>query len=187
MGWKMPIDRARLLSIFDALGQKLRKPTTICLIGSSPGILCGQPDRQSADIDVWRPASAYDDTDLRRACQELGILFDPKGELDPEAIYLQMVSPGIVKFPEDLRLDILGQYGAITVAMPPPALLSAAKLVRGQARDIEDVAWWIKEQALDLAEIRTAIETLPDRSQREAARENVVFIELMVATKRGTQ
>ena len=131
----MTIDRARLMSILDALGQKLSKPTTICLIGSSPGILRGQPERQSAGIDIWRPASAYDETDLRRACRESGILFDRKGELDPDAIYLQVVAPGIVKLPEDFKFDILGQYGALEVAMPKPALLSAAKLARGQARD----------------------------------------------------
>jgi hypothetical protein len=88
----MTIDRSRLVSILDALGQKLAKPTTVWLIGSSPGILRGQPDRQLAGIDIWRPASAYDETDLRRACEELGILFDPKGELDLEAIYLKVVA-----------------------------------------------------------------------------------------------
>jgi uncharacterized nucleotidyltransferase DUF6036 len=181
----MPIDRARLVSILDALGEKLGKPTTFCLIGSAPGILRGQPDRQSADIDIWRPASAYDDTDLRRACQELGILFDPKGELDPDAVYLQVVAPGIVNLPEGFQLDALGQYGALKVVMPAPALLSAAKLARGQARDIEDVAWWIKEQALHLGDIRSAIGSLPDGFQREAARENIVFVELVVASERG--
>jgi hypothetical protein len=179
---EMTIDRARLVSILDALGQKLGKPTTICLIGSSPGILRGQPDRQSADIDIWRPASAYDETDLRRACEELGILFDPKGELDPNAIYLQVVAPGVVKLPEDLQVDILGQYGALTVAMPAAALLSAAKLARGEPRDIEDVAWWIKEQALDLGDIRAAIGLLPDATQRENAHENIVFVELLAPT-----
>jgi len=46
------------------LGQKLAKPATICLIGSSPGIVSGQPDRQSADIDIWRQSSVYDETEL---------------------------------------------------------------------------------------------------------------------------
>jgi hypothetical protein len=85
------------MRIFDALGQKLTRPATICVIGSSPGIVSGQPDRQSAGIDIWRQRSAYDETELRRGCQELGLLFDPKGELDPDAIYLQVVRPGIVK------------------------------------------------------------------------------------------
>ena len=61
-----------------------------------------------------------------------------------------------------LRVEILGQYGNLTVAMPDPALLSAAKLVRGDPRDTEDVAWWVKERALDLDEIRAAIGSLPD-------------------------
>jgi hypothetical protein len=39
---------------------------------------------------------------------------------------LQVVASGVVKLPEDLRVDILGQYGALTVAMPAAALLSAA-------------------------------------------------------------
>ena len=180
----MPIDRECLMGIFDALGQKLTKPTTICLIGSSPGIVSGQPDRQSSDIDVWRQRSAYDETELRRACQELGLLFDPKGELDPDAIYVQIVQPGVVKLPLDFQVEVLGRYGALTVAMPMPALLSAAKLVRGDPRDIEDVAWWVKERALNLDEIRAAVHSLPDLSQREAANENIVLVELVVADER---
>jgi hypothetical protein len=182
----MTIDRARLLAIFDGLGQKLRKPATMCLIGISPSILRGQPDRQSADIDIWRPASAYDDSDLRRACEELGLLFDPKGELAPDAIYLQVVSPGIVKFPDDLREEILGHYGVLTVTMPAPALLSAAKSARGQPRDCRGhCVLWIKERAPQLDDIRAAIDLLPEHSQREAATENMVFVELVVETDRG--
>ncbi len=181
---KMTINRDRLVRIFDELGQKLAKPTTICVIGSSPGIASGQPDRQSLDIDVWRPRSAYDETEFRRACQELGLQFDPRSELDPAAIYVQIVQPGIVKLPPDFKVEVLGQYGNLTVTMPEPALLSAAKLVRGEPRDIEDVAWWVKERALDLDEIRAAVGSLPDRSQRDAAQENIVLIELFVASER---
>ena len=180
----MAIDRERLRLIFDALGQKLTKPTTICLIGSSPGIVSGQPDRQSSDIDVWRQRSTYDETELRGAFQELGLLFDPKGELDPNALYVQIIQPGIVKLPVDFEVEVLGQYGALTVAMPAPALLSAAKLVRGDARDIEDIAWWIKERALSLDEIRAAIRSLPDPSQGGTADENMVLVELLVANER---
>jgi hypothetical protein len=72
----------------------------------------------------------------------------------------------------------------LTVAMPAPTLLSAAKLVRGDPRDIEDIAWWIKERALSLDEIRAAIGSLPDPSQREAANENIVLLELVIASER---
>jgi hypothetical protein len=183
----MTIDRARLLDIFDGLGEKLAKPATICLIGSSPGIVSGQPDRQSLHIDVWRPGSAYDETEFRRACQELGLLFDPKGEIDPDAIYIQIVRPGIVKLPSGFNVEILGRYGNLTVAMPEPALLSAMKLVRGDPRDIEDVAWWVKERALDLDAIMSAVNSLPELPQREAASENIVLVELVVASARDTE
>jgi len=42
----MTIDRDRLVRIFDRLGEKLATPATICVIGSSPAIIMGQPDRQ---------------------------------------------------------------------------------------------------------------------------------------------
>ena len=91
----MGFDRKRLLEIFDALGGALTKPTTVCLIGSSPGIASGQPDRQTPDIDVWRGQSSYDETAFRKACEDAGILFDPRGEqLDPEAIYVQIIRKG---------------------------------------------------------------------------------------------
>ncbi len=181
---EMTIDRDQLLRIFDQLGQKLTAPATICLIGSTPGIILGQPGRQSQDIDVWRPSSRYDETQFRRACQELGLLYDPRSELDPDAIYIQIVRPGLVKLPDDFRVEILGEYGALKVAMPEAALLSATKLVRGDPRDVEDVAWWIKERALNLAEIRAAVNVLPDSSQREIAAENMVLVELVTASER---
>jgi hypothetical protein len=180
----MTIDRDGLVRIFDELGQKLAAPAMICIIGSTPGIMLGQPGRQSQDIDVWRPNSQYDETQFRRACQELGLLYDPRRELDPDAIYIQIIRPGLVNLPKDFRVEVLGEYGALKVAMPEPALLSATKLVRGDPRDIEDVTWWIKERALSLADIRAAIGMLPDSSQREIAGENVVLVELVTAPER---
>lgn len=175
----MSIDRNRLTQIFDELGRRLKKPTTICVIGSSPGIVSGQPERQSPDIDVWRQKSTFDETDFREACEALGLMFDPKGELDPGAIYVQIVRPGAVRLPRNFDVEVLGQYGALTVIMPDPALLSAAKLVRGTPRDVEDMVWWVKERALRLDDIVAAIEGLPDSAQRATATANVVLVELV--------
>jgi hypothetical protein len=68
--------------------------------------------------------------------------------------------------------------------MPEPALLSAAKLVRGDPRDIEDVAWWVKKRALRLDQIKAAVGSLPDAAQRDAAGENIVLVELFVTSER---
>jgi imidazolonepropionase-like amidohydrolase len=47
-----------------------------------------------------------------------------------------------------------------------------------------NVTWWIKERALSLAEIRAAVDMLPDSSQRETAGENMVLVELVTASER---
>jgi hypothetical protein len=180
----MPIDRRRLIEIFDALGAGLSKPATLCLIGSSPGIVLGQPERQSLDIDVWRQRSNYDETELRRACDRLGLLFDPRDEMRPDAVYIQIIRPGMVRLPEDFDVEVLGQYGNLTVVMPAPALLSAAKLARGEPRDIEDVVWWVKERALSGDEVRDAAGRLPDPRQREKAADNMIFVDMIVGDER---
>ena len=89
--------------------------------------------------------------------------------------------------PAEFKLEILGRYGALTVAMPEPAMLAAAKLVWGDSRDVEDVAWWIKERAVDLDAVRAAVGSLPDASQRAAAGGNVILVELVVAKGRQPQ
>lgn len=79
--------------------------------------------------------------------------------MDLNAIYFQITRAGIVRLPPEFEPEILGQYGNLTVAMPPPALLSAAKLARDNKYDLGDVAWWVKERALSMEEIRAASAT----------------------------
>ncbi|HEX8166710.1 MAG TPA: DUF6036 family nucleotidyltransferase [Beijerinckiaceae bacterium] len=178
----MPIDRARVLAIFEALGGSLSQPTTLCLIGSTPAIMLGQDERQTQDIDVWHPASHYDAGELAQACRGMGVLFDPKSDLDPEAVYIQIVRPGIVSLPTTIEIETIGQFGKLAIAMPPPAIIAAAKLTRASERDIEDVAWWVRQRALDLDAVEEAIGLLPRTVDRETARDNMVVVRL-VTTK----
>ena len=175
----MAIDGARIVDLFTRLGELLKNPTTLCLIGSTPGIATGQGNRQTPDIDVWHARSAYDAPDLARACEEAGLLFDPKGDLDPEAMYIQVVRPGIVKLPREFELEIIGRYGNLTVVMPPPEIIAAAKLVRGSEVDFQDVAWWVGQRGLDASDIEAAIDLFPNPRDREAARENIVVVSLV--------
>lgn len=178
----MAFDRRKLLEIFDVLGKSLTTPTTICLIGSSPGIASGQPERQTPDMDVWRDQSKYDDTAFRKACEDAGMLFDPRGEVDPDAIYVQVIRRGVVNLPKEFDVEVVGEFGNLRVVMPAPNLLVAAKLVRGSPRDVEDAVWWMQERALKTEDIREAIGHLPDPSQREAASENIVLVGLIDST-----
>jgi len=43
---------------------------------------------------------------------------------------------------------------------------------------------WLKSRTLDLDEIRAAIGSLPDATQREAASENIFLVELVVANEK---
>jgi hypothetical protein len=185
MGLEMGFDRKRLMEIFETLGGTLAKPTTICVIGSSPGIASGQPERQTPDIDVWRQGSSYDESAFRKACEQAGVLFDPRGQhLDPEEIYVQIVRKGIVNLPPAFEVELVGEFGNLRVVMPDPSLLVAAKLARGTPRDIEDAAWWMRERALTVDDVRRAIGALPDPVQRETATENVVLLELVGSERR---
>jgi len=61
--------------------------------------------------------------------------------------------------------------------MPSPELLVAAKLVRASETDIQDVTWWMRERALDVDDVTTAIGTLPNVRDRETATENLIFFD----------
>ena len=167
------------MDLFTRLGELLQNPTTLCLIGSTPGIATGQGNRQTPDIDVWQARSAYDATDLARACEAAGFLFDPEGESDPEAMYIKVVRQEIVKIPRDFELETIGRYGNLNVVMPPPEIIAAAKLVRGSEIDLQDVAWWIGQRGLDASDIEAAIDLFPNSRNREAAQENIVLASLV--------
>ncbi len=175
----MTIDTSTLLDVFDRLGQALAKPATLCLIGSTPAIATGQADRQTADLDVWLPGSTFDAGDLRRACRALGILYDPREELPAGAIYMQIIRPGIVRLPERFEREEIGRFDELTLVMPVPQLIVAAKLVRATPVDIEDVVWWMRHRRLGEDVVASAIASLPDAGDRETAAENLPLVRLV--------
>jgi len=176
----MPIDGDTVTDVLARLGTALAKPTTLCLIGSTPGIATGQQDRQTPDLDVWHVKSDYDAGDLARACRELGIVFDPRGEIDPNQIYIQIIRPGVVRLPNEFDPEVIGRFGHLTVLMPPPEVIAATKLVRGSEVDIEDVVWWVKQRGLDAAGIQAVIDKLTNPYDRETAAENIVYVQLVM-------
>ena len=118
------IDAECIRALFAELGRRLAGPTTLCLIGSTPGIASGQPGRQTADIDLCHERSLYDAGDLERACREIGVLYDPRGELEPDAIYIQLIRSGTVRLPPDFVVETIGRFGKLTVTMPRPEVLA---------------------------------------------------------------
>jgi hypothetical protein len=172
----MSLNREKLQDVLSRIGSALKRPTSICVIGSTPAILSGQKDRQTQDIDVWDPASSFDTADLSDACVAAGALFDPSGQLDPDDIYLQVVRPGVVNLPNKFETVDLATFGNLKVVMPSPAVIVAAKLIRSDDRDLADIAWWIGRQRLDEGTVRAAIRTLPNKFDRQTADENIILI-----------
>ncbi len=175
----MAIDKEKIEKIFKAIGKELKQPTKLCIFGSSPAIFCGQQSRQTQDIDVWHMSSDYDSGDLSNACSKIGVLYDPKGHVDPNSIYFQIVRPGIVALPTSFETESLARYGNLELVMPTPAILSAAKLARASENDINDIVWWIRHRNMDVEQIEKAIDRFPDNSNRDFAKENLIFVRLV--------
>lgn len=179
----MSINREILFNILEKIGKSLEQETTICLIGSTPGIANGQPDRQSSDLDVWKLKSNFIRNDLEKACKEANIYFDPKKEINSDDIYIQIINQGIIKLPIDFEIEEIGIFGKLKVIMPTPSLIAALKLIRADERDIEDIIWWIKERNLTIDEINENIEKIPDKRYIETAKENIILVEMTIYNK----
>jgi hypothetical protein len=173
------IDKNVVEGLLMRLGEHLANPAVLCVIGSTSSIITGQPDRQTPDIDVWFPGSSFDAGDLRRACEAVGLLYDPQGEVGPDDVYIQVVRPGLVSLPPDFTPEVIGEYGNLRIVMPPPEIVVAAKLARGTESDIEDAVWWVRGRDLSEGQIGDAIERIPSRRNRETARENLILVRLI--------
>lgn len=172
------LDHRELRQFLGKIGEALRLRTTLCLIGSAAGLLSGQPKRMTIDIDVWSEASTYDSRDLGEACEKAGLLFDPTSPEEPDRPYLQIVRRGIVQLPKSFEATAVDRFDQLAVTSPPPALLVALKLARGEDRDIEDAVWWTAARELRLEDVACAVESLPSSRQRTTARENLVIVQL---------
>ena len=183
------MDRKAFLAILDRLDDALTTPQTACVIGGGAVIGLGNSQRLTQDIDIWRPASRINDRDLAAASRAAGIGYDPVGD-DPDGVYLQIVTPGVVQMPgyEDGAWATGHASGTIwsgrnlVVTAPPADVLIASKMVRADDRDIDDAVWLVEAKAVDLAQVRKAIAFIPDRHAAQTARENLTLLEIVLQT-----
>ena len=148
----------------------------ICLIGSAACIFSGMEGRTSIDLDVWKPKSQFDTPQLRKATEAAGLLFNPTSTYVDKP-YIQIVEPGIVQVGNFNKEEDILNAGGLSVTRPPIENIIASKLVRGDAKDIEDIAHLMVSQP-DLSKVKAAIESMPER-QKLQAMENFVFIEVL--------
>lgn len=182
----MALDGKEFSILLRRIDVNLKTPGTICLIGSGATILLGQPTRQTDDLDVWARASRISIEALRQAVEASGLSFDPKEEF-PRLPYLQIVHPGIVQVPgwDAEKREWLGdperevwKGERLAVTVPPPRIIAASKLVRGDDRDLEDCLWLMAAHGVGAQDIMAAIKGLP-REPRNKARNNLGFLRMM--------
>src|SRR5205823_6761923 len=121
--------------------KKQRAAARLMLVGSAAGIFAGQPARTSMDLDVWKPKSEFQTISLQKAVETAGLLFDPKSVLEPETPYIQLMEPGLAQTGSFDQGEPLHQFAALRLERPPIANLIAAKLIRAEAKDLEDITF----------------------------------------------
>lgn len=160
------------------VGEHLKKPTRLVLIGSSVGMWYGQAGRMTEDVDVWSPKSAVDLADIAQACEKAGIHFDPTNYDAPrDGLYLQMVRAGVVHVGKWKDEESMFRSGNLEVVHPPAENIIASKLVRAEPYDLEDIVFLMNRLSVSMDRVRAAVATLPDLP-REFAEGNLVFLEL---------
>ena len=179
------LNRDEWLEKLTLVDQNLRRQgaaARLTLVGSAAGILAGQPGRTSIDLDVWKPTSRYEFPALKKAVEEAGLLFDPKSTLEPDTPYLQVVEPGVAEMGRFETTEAVEQFGALRLERPPAANLIAAKLLRAEPRDLEDIAFLMARYRPARQDIEQAVNTMP-RRPREKATENLVYLSAMGANE----
>lgn len=193
--------RDRLAGVFAYVGSNLTAATTLVVHGAAPGILMGQPGRQTHDLNVWEFDAWADQSELRRLFRDDGLEFYVGAEKHDDMLrdcYIYFAERGVsaeiwrrpfvhvqgrcglVDFP----VRRLGEYGNLTVLMPDRPLLVALKLVRGSAQDLADARWWMTEFAVVVDEVRAAVAMLPDARDRDPA---YMSLERMAAVMKKDQ
>lgn len=184
------IDGKRLIEIFEAMDDAAgrdpvkREHQILCVFGAATILSYGSSTRQTQGIGVWRPASRINERTISQMANAAGLDFNPT-ELEPDRIYLKIVDDGVVRLAHYDRDKAVWSTGKpnehvwsgdhITIVAPPAEIVAAAKLVRGEPQDIEDVSFLMNAKGVSACDIAKAISHFP-AEKREMAKENMVFL-----------
>ncbi|MBW4656633.1 MAG: hypothetical protein KME20_26855 [Kaiparowitsia implicata GSE-PSE-MK54-09C] len=189
------IDKKRLERIFiamdDAAASAKRDHQILCIFGAAAILSYGSNERQTEDIDIWRPASKLNDRALRQMAEAAGLDFNPT-ELEPDKAYLQVIDDGVVQMPSfdaqnytwsnGQKSETLWSGDALTIVAPPPAIVAAAKMVRANPQDIEDVAFLMNVKSISTADITIALRHFPQEARHKAL-ENMIMLDLAIPSQ----
>ena len=152
-------------------------PVRLCLVGSAACLLEAMPGRASRDLDVWQPSSDFDRLELRRAVEAAGLLFDPRGGLDPEKPYVQIITPGPTQTGEFTPV-LWARMGRLHVYLPPWPNLIASKLARGDERDVEDVLFLAGRHRVSAESVKACADVMPEPARQQVLK-NLVYLRIL--------
>jgi hypothetical protein len=180
MSLKLQLDGEAWSAVLADVANALDKegaPLRLCLIGSAACLFGGMDGRTSADLDIWKPASDYDQRELKAAAEKAGLLFDPKQTLEPNRPYLQLIEPGLTQL-GPFEPVLIERIGRLHLFRPPVENLVAAKLLRAEAKDLGDIRFLVSRHRPDLQQVRQIVSEFPP-SARERATENLIYLDVL--------
>jgi hypothetical protein len=180
MALKLQLDGEAWSVVLTDVAQALGKdgpPLRLCLIGSAACLFGGMEGRTSSDLDIWKPASDYDRRELQDAAVKAGLLFDPKQTLEPDRPYLQLVEPGLTQLGE-FEPVFIERIGRLHLFRPPVENLIAAKLIRAEPKDLDDIRFLVSRHRPDLNRVREIAARFHSPA-RERATENLVYLDVL--------
>lgn len=136
--------------------------------GGAALLALGFEGRVTADIDVL-PGSRFVESDLQRACESAGLLWNPQDKDAPAGDYVEVVPAASLVLPTAMTdYDPVYRGRMLTVRTPPAADLVIGKLKRLDPEDMADIQYLIVRHSVDVAALREAFGRLPDRWQRDS-------------------
>ena len=134
------------------------------------------------DVDVWKKTSKFDQGVLKRACEKVGIAFNPISFAEPDQFHPQLVESGIVQLGEFEETAQVAQMGSLMVVRPPIENVISSKLVCGDVRDYDDIVFLVAKCSVTKAQIEQAVSTIRDKMAREATQKNLVLLDCVLGS-----
>jgi hypothetical protein len=159
------MDATELREIFERLDAALEQPTELLIRGGAAVLAHGFERRVTIDIDVL-PTSRFVEADLRRACEEAGIGFNPADKDFTERDYIEVVPEETLVLPvpsPERGYNTVFRGSRLTVRTPPAADLVVGKLKRLEAEDVDDVRFLVDRFRLTKDDVAEAFSRLTAR------------------------
>jgi hypothetical protein len=173
------MDATKLRQIFEKLDQALEHPTELLIRGGAAVLAHGLEQRVTLDIDVL-PASRFIESDLRHACAEAELGFNPADKELTERDYLEVVPEETLILPRpdpERGYNTIFRGQRLTVRTPPASDLVIGKLKRLEPADFADVTFLIQRFRLTAADLQESFSRLPARFKADPIiQDNLRFV-----------